>query len=76
LAIHCRGVAIEFCSECGSVFLDKGEREKLTGRDFAPAAANLRRGVPAGTSGVSGAVDGALLAGEILAGLAEIVGDL
>jgi Zn-finger nucleic acid-binding protein len=76
LAVHCRGVAIEFCSECGGVFLDRGEREKLTGRDFAPAVASLRHGVSTGTNGVSGALDGALLAGEILAGLAELVGDL
>jgi Zn-finger nucleic acid-binding protein len=76
LAVHCRGVAIEICSVCGGVFLDKGEREKLTGRDSTPAAANVGGGVPTRTSGVSGTLDGALLAGEILAGLAELLEDL
>jgi len=76
LAIHCRGVAIEFCSECGGVFLDKGEREKLTGRTPARKAEGLGCGVPFRASDVSGALGGAWLAGEILAGLAELVGDL
>ena len=76
LAIHCRGVAIEFCSECGGVSLDKGERAKLTGRDPAPAAAQRHGGIPTRTSGVTDALDSAWVAGEILAGLAELVGDL
>jgi ribosomal protein S27AE len=76
LAIHCRGVAIEFCSECGGVFLDKGERAKLTGRDLAAAAADRRSRVPGGTGGVTDVLDRAWVAGEILAGLAELVGDL
>jgi Zn-finger nucleic acid-binding protein len=76
LAIHCRGVAIEFCSVCRGVFLDKGEREKLTGRGPVPAAASHRRGPATGTRSFAGVGDGAWLAAEIVEGLLEMVGDL
>jgi Zn-finger nucleic acid-binding protein len=76
LAIHCRGVAIEFCSVCRGVFLDKGEREKLTGRGPVRAAASQRRGPATGTRSFAGVGDSAWLASEIVAGLLEMVGDL
>jgi hypothetical protein len=76
LEIHCRGVAIEFCSGCGGVFLDKGEREKLTGVGSDRPSADRRRGISRKVRGVSGGLGGTWVVDEIVVDLAELLVDL
>ena len=49
------GVTIEHCTECGGVFLDRGELERLEETEMTTQVANREGGVadpaPAGTSG-------------------------
>ena len=82
LTIHCRNVAVEFCSKCGGVFLDKGEREKLVARERTssepePAASARSEPEPAVSARSETESRGVLDdVGDVLEGLVDIVTDL
>jgi Zn-finger nucleic acid-binding protein len=75
LEVLCRGVAVEFCSKCAGVFLDRGEREKLMGQNrpvvlVNPPESPLSRGDGSLLLGT-----GAEAVGDLLFGLIDLLGD-
>ncbi len=58
------GVTLERCSECGGVFLDRGELERLEEAEHeAPTTAAASSQVPSGTTGPP---SGQALVGELM----------
>jgi len=70
-----RGVEVDWCPACRGLFLDQGERERLTGSAAtAPPGAMPPSLSPGGVARET--PWSALAVADVLAGLAEILGDV